>query len=137
MDVPYYRSAEYKRKWREKNKERINKESQARRLNDCEYWISTALIRRKSSCPDVPFDVTVEDLLPMPLVCPILGIPIYQTPNKTTDNSPSIDKIIVEKGYTKGNTIIVSYLANRLKNDGSLEQFQAIVKFLKAHKNSL
>ena len=33
------------------------------------------------------------------------------------DDSPSIDKIIPEKGYVKGNVAIISQLVNRVKNN--------------------
>lgn len=37
------------------------------------------------------------------------------------DNSPSLDKIVPSKGYVVGNIQVISYKANRLKGDCSLE----------------
>ena len=38
-----------------------------------------------------------------------------------TDNNPSIDRIDPTKGYVSGNIHIISWRANRLKNNGSLD----------------
>jgi len=56
--------------------------------------------------------------------CPILGIPFnWSYSGKTaTFGSPSLDKIDPTLGYVKGNAQIISYRANRLKRDASLQE---------------
>jgi hypothetical protein len=102
-----------------------------------EYAIRTKLARTlsntKSVCEKegVPFDITVEDLRPFPLSCPVLHIPInWMSTGGSKNDSPSIDRVIPDKGYTKGNVRLISQKANRLKQNASLSELQAIVRYL-------
>lgn len=65
----------------------------------------------------------------VPLVCPVLGIPIEQDLTARTDNSPSIDRIDSSKGYIPGNVIVVSWRANRLKQDASVLEIKQLANF--------
>lgn len=98
-------------------------------------------IRSKCNKNDIPFDLTIEDLA-IPERCPVLGIPLkfgVKTDSvfrnkrgvEVPYDSPSVDRIIPEKGYVKGNIIIVSYRANMLKGDASLEEIVALSDFYK------
>lgn len=64
----------------------------------------------------------------IPNVCPILGIPLFVAGRKQTDNSPTLDRIDSSMGYVKGNVWVISWRANRIKKDGTLEEFKALVK---------
>lgn len=70
-------------------------------------------------------------LLKLPDTCPVLGIPLDYTSGKGTrcDNSPSLDRINSLDGYTLGNVIVISWRANRIKNNGSPEEHLKIWKF--------
>ncbi len=74
-----------------------------------------------------PFEVTENDLT-LPEVCPVLGIPLKIGGRKY--DSPSIDKIIPELGYVKGNVAIVSLRANQMKGTATLAELKKLVKFL-------
>jgi hypothetical protein len=82
----------------------------------------------------LPFDITADDLT-MPEFCPVLGIKLE--PNvggkKSSDNSPSLDRVIPSLGYVKGNVCIISNRANMIKNCGTLEEHQKIVNYLRSH----
>lgn len=65
-----------------------------------------------------------------PTHCPVLGIELDWFSDKTVENSPSIDRLDSNKGYVKGNVCIMSWRANRIKNDGTKEEHQLIVDFL-------
>lgn len=68
--------------------------------------------------------------LEWPTHCPILGIEIdYFSPFRV-ENSPSFDRINSSKGYEKGNVHILSWRANRIKNDGSAEEHRMIADYL-------
>lgn len=78
------------------------------------------------------FDLTVADV-PWNEVCPVLGVPIAPAfgSKKPADTSVSIDRIDNSKGYVPGNVVVVSYRANRIKNDASLEELERLVTFYK------
>jgi hypothetical protein len=84
--------------------------------------------RHRASKQGVPFDLTVDDIV-IPDTCPVLGIPLFKSAGRATDNSPSLDKIIPAAGYVRGNIVVVSLKANRMKSDGTLEDLRALVDF--------
>lgn len=75
----------------------------------------------------IKFNLKEEDIV-LPDVCPIFGTEfIYGDYQKTY----SIDRIIPELGYTKGNIIIVSNKANMIKNNASPDEIIAVGNFYK------
>ena len=93
------------------------------------------LARRRAASLKIPFALAREDLTPLPEVCPVLGITLDYGKKKyvgdTRDEAPSLDRVIDERGYVSGNVRVISYRANRIKNNGTLEEHRAIVKYLK------
>lgn len=78
----------------------------------------------------LPFDLDVpyvQDMLNARDVCPLLDVPYDDGRYKQ-----SVDKIIPELGYVKGNVWIISYRANSIKNDASLEELELITKNLRS-----
>lgn len=64
----------------------------------------------------------------IPKYCPILGVPLTYM-GESDGNNPyhaTIDRIDNSKGYEKGNVIVISRLANAMKNSAS---FDLILKF--------
>lgn len=83
---------------------------------------------------DISFDLSLSDMdnIGIPIVCPVLGIPLHFNRNKVEDNSISFDRIDSTKGYTRDNIVVISYRANRLKSDASLDEMRRIVSFYEA-----
>lgn len=86
---------------------------------------------------NLPFDLTLEDIV-IPAHCPVFGIPLEfgavpSGEGHWRDNSPSLDRIVPEKGYTRGNVIVVSYRVNRIKNDASIDELGAVADFYRSH----
>ena len=78
-------------------------------------------------------DLTVEsiiDMWPEDGKCPILGIPLRLDNPATSDDSPSIDRVDSTKGYTEDNCCVISHKANRIKNNGTIEELRAILYFM-------
>jgi len=95
--------------------------------------LSRTLSNTKSTCEreGVPFNISVDDLKPYPLTCPVLGTPIdWMLTGASSNDSPSIDRMIPEKGYVKGNVRLISQKANRLKGNASVEELKAILKYM-------
>ena len=89
-------------------------------------WYSA---KERADTKGLPFDIELSDIN-IPSVCPVLGIPI-NTDNKDirSDNSPSLDKFYPSKGYVKGNIQVISWRANRIKNDGTPEEWLRIAEW--------
>lgn len=68
--------------------------------------------------------------LEWPLVCPVLDLELDYFCSVRTENSVSFDRIDSNKGYIKGNVVIMSWRANRIKNDGTAEEHKKIADFL-------
>lgn len=97
-----------------------------RKANPVLRMIQEARVR--ASAKGLAFDLVVEDLA-MPEFCPILGLQLSVGVGRRTDYSPSIERIDGSLGYVRGNVIIISWRANRLKSDATLEELAAIVGF--------
>lgn len=82
----------------------------------------------------IPFNLTVEDL-EVPEVCLVLGIPLLQWGENGVsdikDDSPSVDRLVPEIGYVKGNIHIISQRANRIKHNASLEEIGKLYEWMK------
>lgn len=83
--------------------------------------------KNKVRARGIEYNLTAEDFK-VPEKCPILGISLAFT-TKRSDCTPSMDRIDNTKGYVKGNVIIVSWRANRLKSDASIEELKKLTKF--------
>lgn len=62
--------------------------------------------------------------LKLPTHCPVLGIKLGSCGKD--DNSPTIDRVNNDLGYVPGNVRVISWRANRLKSNGTLEEFEKI-----------
>lgn len=70
----------------------------------------------------LPFDITVEDII-VPEYCPVLKIKLKASSRTggAKRNSPSLDRIIPELGYVKGNIQVLSNAASLLKGNSTPE----------------
>ncbi len=72
--------------------------------------------------------------LDWPEYCPVLGIKLdYFAEGKPNDNSPSFDRVDNNKGYVKDNVQIISYKANRIKNDVLINELKLILEYMENH----
>jgi hypothetical protein len=145
----YTTTPEYKERQRQrskehylKNKERIkdrckewNKNNVERRNKVNRQWYLThpekALIRaakQRAIKYKLAFDIKDSDIT-IPKECPVLRIPLLPFSGKFHPNSPSIDRIDNSRGYTKDNTVVVSFRANFIKNNASVDELEKIYKF--------
>lgn len=71
----------------------------------------------------------------LPEFCPMLGLKLNYDGVDTqrwgrTDNSPSIDRINSTQEYTKDNIQVISWRANRIKNDSTPEELMRIAQYM-------
>ena len=75
----------------------------------------------------IPFTISMEDIV-IPETCPLLGIPLVSTSDKTDPRNPSLDQKVPGKGYTPDNIWVISYRA--LKWDATLQELKTLVENL-------
>jgi hypothetical protein len=86
--------------------------------------------KRRAKLKNVPFDITADDI-EVPEYCPVLGIKLAVNKNHAKDNSLSIDRIIPELGYVKDNVAIISFKANTIKSNASIEDLEKVLAWVK------
>lgn len=94
--------------------------------------ITSARIRAKKR----GLDFSIDDSIIIPNECPVLGIPLVQNIGKAKDTSPTIDRVDNSKGYIPENVCVISYRANCLKRDSTLEELIKLVEYVASHKNN-
>lgn len=83
--------------------------------------------RKRALHLGIPFSIVPDDIV-IPKICPVLGISL--TIDGSRDTRPSLDRIIPAKGYILENIRVISFRANRLKSDASVEEIRKILKYV-------
>jgi hypothetical protein len=83
--------------------------------------------KERAIAKNIPFDIDPLDIT-FPEICPILGIKLEVGDGKMRDSSPTLDRIIPELGYVKGNVSVISNKANRMKSDASTEEIKLFLR---------
>lgn len=91
------------------------------------------LARQRCKKSGVLCTITEKDIL-IPEFCPILGVRLEFGDMQTRDNSPSLDRINPDLGYVPGNIAVLSYRANRIKNEGTADEHRRIADWMDAQK---
>lgn len=93
--------------------------------------------RSRAKRKGVPFDLTPADVV-IPERCPILGTPLKLGKAQFregrfggAEDAPSLDRLDPARGYVPGNVAVISWRANRLKNNASLQELEAIVQWIR------
>jgi len=120
------------KKWRANHPEAVVKSNKERFRNmvlsdPARYLWYKAKVRARDQ--NAPFTITPEDLI-VPKTCPVLGIPLSHGDGKWHAGSPTVDRRIPTLGYVKGNVRVISWRANDLKKDGTLDEFRRIVAYM-------
>jgi len=113
----------------QKNPERFKAAVKSCRLRNYSSSMVNAA-RSRARKRGLEFSLTAADIA-VPDTCPLLGIPIFVGEQRHKDNSPTLDRIRNDAGYTPDNVWVISYRANRIKNDSTVEEFLAIADGLK------
>lgn len=95
--------------------------------NPIVYMLSSA--RKRSKALRVPFNLEREDITIL-THCPVLGIPLFNGGRKHQDNAPSLDRVRPHLGYVRGNIAVISFRANSIKRNASLEEIRAVADWL-------
>ena len=90
---------------------------------------------RRVKISGLPYTLTVDDF-EIPEFCPVLGLPLKVGKGKLHDFSPTLDRRVPELGYVKGNVDVISYKANRMRNNATLGELKALVHWLENKDNT-
>src|ERR1700674_204691 len=116
-------------KYPEKFRESCRKSACKIKINDPRIpMLNSARKRAKEN--SLPFNISLEDIV-IPERCPILGIVLMVGRGRTSMYSPTLDRVVQELGYTKRNVRVISWRANRIKNDATIEELLKIVEYMK------
>jgi hypothetical protein len=91
--------------------------------------------KKRSEKSGIDFNIQISDIK-IPLVCPVFGLKFEVSNGKgPCDKSPSLDRIDNKKGYIKGNIQVISFKANRMKNDCDIDDVEKLLCYMKSLKN--
>ena len=116
----------------QENKEDISKKQHTeRRLNpEKTMWYRAKDRAKKKS---FEFNLDESDIV-IPKYCPVFPeIELIINDGKSSYNSPSLDRVDNNKGYTKGNIRVISSRANILKKNGSLNDFKRLIEYIESN----
>jgi len=119
-------SAERAKKEREKRKENWKNEPARHMLNNS---------KQRAKRSGIEHNITIDDII-IPDFCPVLKIKLETGTRRNNQNAPSIDRIDNNKGYVKGNIMVMSVRANKLKKDATMEELIMIGNFYKTLKEN-
>lgn len=134
------RARAYAKKWRQKHKSANGLElTRNEYRKGGKHYVYTMWMRAKvrAKRDNLPFNIEPDDIV-IPELCPIFNCPlqIAAIPNRKgpADWSPSLDKIDPTLGYVKGNICVISFKANRLKNNNTVETLRLFLSYMDNHK---
>ena len=113
----------------------------APRKTDKELHIANFLgsAKRRAKRDNVPFSITGEYLLSIATnECPVFHTPFEWGisglgQGHAKPNGPTLDRIEPHLGYVEGNVAFISYRANRLKDDGTMQEHYDIADWIWNH----
>lgn len=88
--------------------------------------------KQRAKLLGLEFNIELKDII-IPKICPLLNIPINIDNGRLVakNDSPSLDRIDNTKGYIKGNIRVISYRANAMKNNITLDFAYRLVAYIK------
>jgi hypothetical protein len=98
--------------------------------------------RGRAARDNVPFSLSLQDLIDIATdECPIFHTPFVWGVSglgkgKTRPDSPTLDRILPHLGYIKGNVAFLSYRANRIKDNGTMQEHYDIADWIWSHTHA-
>jgi hypothetical protein len=115
-------------RWRRKNKPQLAvKQAAYYRKNPTIYLLNAC--RSRARAAGIDFNITKEDIV-IPEFCPVLGIKLEHGTKGFHESSPSVDRFDSTKGYVKGNVVVMSFRANRMKQTATLDEVRKLLAFM-------
>ena len=124
------------REYYHRNKEVLSQKKREWDENHYE-WNLWAQTKRRAKREGIYWDLKQEDIV-IPLICPFLKCPLTRTQGKgLVWSNASVDRIDNSKGYTKDNIMIISRMANSMKQHATQEQLlQFAFSIIEMHRQN-
>lgn len=97
------------------------------------YISKTAASRARQN--KLPYDKDLSTLA-LPDICPVLSIPLNYSRRRNVNllgpqpDSPSLDRIVSERGYVVPNLRVISWRANLLKRDATIDEIKRVLAYM-------
>ncbi len=136
-DANKERLTEYNKVYQERNKERIARTAKEKRLaffseDPKGAWLYYTFqgARSRAKRLGLPYDDDLSGLV-LPDFCPVLGLSLkYANHRKYPDSdSPSFDRIVPPRGYVASNLRVISWRANVLRRDASVDEIRRVLSY--------
>ena len=112
------------------NLDRIRQRSTTHGLTRTLAYTMYSAAKARARKEGLSFDLSLKDIV-IPTHCPLLGVKLKGNKASSAFDSPSLDRIVPSLGYVKGNVWVISFRANTLKSDASLQELKQLVAALK------
>jgi uncharacterized membrane protein len=135
---------EYTERWKENNPNKVKEQYRRNKSKQIVYKIKNYpryllnRARRRAKQFNLEFDLIIDDVK-IPEYCPVLKIPLIAPTidaRKRTNNTPTLDRINNSKGYIKNNVFVISWRANRLKDNMTIEEVESLLQYMKYGGNN-
>lgn len=108
-------SDRYKANYRLNKADKLNKNKLWKEANPHKFLYNSC--RQRAKAAGIEFSLTPEDIF-VPDLCPVFLVPM----KFATRFAPSVDRVDNGKGYHKDNIVVISLLANKMKNCATKEE---------------
>jgi hypothetical protein len=87
--------------------------------------------RGRAKAKGIRWDLTYEDLGPAPECCPCCGVVMERgDENGGRGTAPSLDRLLPEAGYIKGNVVWICHNCNGIKHDAGPADLYRVADWL-------
>lgn len=86
--------------------------------------------RKRAKEKGIEHTLSKEDI-PLVHVCPVRLVELKRSTGRFNPDSYTLDRVDSSKGYIPGNVRVLSWLANNLKNNLSVEDIERLLQYMK------
>jgi anion-transporting ArsA/GET3 family ATPase len=119
-----------------RNRHSLNEKHKRRRIErrlspENIQWVVKRMVqeaRRRATIKNIEFSLSAKDIR-TPTHCPVFGVElVYQAVGKRTHDSASLDRIDNKLGYIPENVWIISWRANHVKGDATVQELVIVAE---------